>query len=427
MTGAPAPHAPAPHAEEPSSGLPARRAACEILYGILGEKRGFDEAAGQSETLAALEGGERAFARRLALTALRHAGEMEALIAARAERPPGIDVRILLYLGLAQLLWTEVPAHAAVDTAVRLAGESGLGAQKKFLNALLRRTARDKSGALDGLDPYLCNIPAWLRENWEADYGAETAREIALASLTEAPLDITLKAPGGEAAIWAERLGAALRESGTLRRPRAGGLTELPGYEDGSWWVQDEAAARPVRLLGDVAGRRVFDMCAAPGGKTMQLAAGGAAVTAVDRSKPRLGRLSENLDRTGLADMVNIVQADAAAWQPEEPADIVLLDAPCSATGTIRRHPDLLHLKGEGDVAKLAALQARLLDRAPDWLAPGGRLLYCTCSLQKAEGEAQVAAFLQRDAGRGFTLEREERLLPGEGGDGFYIALLRRA
>ncbi|MEI7610759.1 MAG: RsmB/NOP family class I SAM-dependent RNA methyltransferase, partial [Rhodospirillaceae bacterium] len=278
---------------------------------------------------------------------------------------------------------------------------------------------------------------------WSAAYGPDTARAIAEAHLHEAPLDLTLKNPA-ESALWAERLEAEVLATGSLRRAAGGAVAELPGFADGGWWVQDAAAALPATLFGDLAGRRVYDLCAAPGGKTAQLAALGAQVTAVDRSAPRLERLATNLARLGLA--AATVAADAALWQPEESADAILLDAPCSATGTIRRHPDIPHLKDRADVAKLAALQRRLLARAVALLKPGGTLVYTVCSLQPEEGEEQIAALLAAGApvsrrplvageagvpDAALTAAGDLRTLPCHlaalgGMDGFFVARLLR-
>jgi 16S rRNA (cytosine967-C5)-methyltransferase len=234
-------------------------------------------------------------------------------------------------------------------------------------------------------------MPGWLLARWEAAYGAQTARRIAEGSLAEPALDLTVR---GDATGWAQRLGGVVLPTGSVRLAARGRIEELAGFAQGAWWVQDAAAAIPARMLGEVAGRRVADLCAAPGGKTAQLASAGARVTAVDLSPARLARLRENLARVQLA--AATVEADIETWRPAEPFDAVLLDAPCSATGTIRRHPDLPHVKSEADVAAQAAQQAKLLDAAAAFVAPGGRLVYCTCSLEPEEGPAQAEAFLAR-------------------------------
>jgi 16S rRNA (cytosine967-C5)-methyltransferase len=249
---------------------------------------------------------------------------------------------------------------------------------------------------LEGADALALNVPAWMLARWTQAYGGDQARRIAAASLAEAPLDVTVKeAPE----TWAERLGGAVLPTQTVRLAAGGRIEELAGYAEGAWWVQDAAAALPARLLGDVAGKSVADLCAAPGGKTAQLAAAGANVTSVDMAGARLERLRSNLSRLHLD--AQLVEADAVTWKPGRTFDAVLLDAPCTATGTMRRHPDILRLKRADDVAALADIQTRLLDSASGLVAPGGTLLYCTCSLEPEEGARQIEAFLARD--RRFT------------------------
>lgn len=293
-----------------------------------------------------------------------------------------------LRLGAAQRLFLDTPAHAAVDTTVRLlrgpfAGFKGLA------NAVVRKV--DKVPA--GIDPGRENTPDWLWRSWSTAYGEDTATAITAAHATEPPLDISVVADPDR---WAETLDATLLPTHSLRRPVGGDPSTMPGFSDGAWWIQDAAAALPARILAPAAGEDVIDLCAAPGGKTAQLAAMGATVTAVDRSGARLERLRDNMDRLNFS--VTVVEADAAAWRPDKPARAVLLDAPCTATGTIRRHPDIAHIKTEKDVAKISAVQDRLLDAAVEMTAPGGRLVYATCSLQPEEGPDRIAAQLRRDA-----------------------------
>ncbi len=288
-----------------------------------------------------------------------------------------------------------MPDHAAVDCAVTLAGEDRRQAHKRgFVNALLRRMAREKGAILAEAeaDP-LIDLPDWLAARWQANYGGAVAVAMARANRLEPPLDLSAK---GDPAPLAAQLGARLLPTGSLRLESHAPIETLPGFAEGAWWVQDAAARLPALLLGDVAGLSVADLCAAPGGKTMQLAALGARVTAVDRSAPRMGQLARNLARTGLE--AQCVVADAAGWRGG-PFDAVLVDAPCSATGTIRRHPDVAWVKQEADIAKLALLQARLIDNAIALARPGGRIIYCTCSLEPEEGEAQIAAALARHGG----------------------------
>ena len=323
-----------------------------------------------------------------------------------------------------------------------LAGRLRPGGYKGLVNAVLRRLAREGQALAAGQDAARLNTPDWLWASWSAAYGAETTRAIAEAHLADPPLDLSVKR---DAEAWAERLGARVLPTGALRLPPGtGDVARLPGYDDGAWWVQDAAAALPARLLGEVAGRRVLDLCAAPGGKTAQLAAAGAEVTAVERSEARLGRLRDNLARLGLA--AATVTADAAEWRPPAPAEAVLLDAPCSATGTLRRHPDIAHLKGPEQLSALTALQDRLLAAALGMVAPGGLLVYAVCSLQPEEGPQRIAALLSGGAPAAripvepgeldgleelVTPEGDLRTLPCQlaeagGMDGFYTCRLRR-
>jgi 16S rRNA (cytosine967-C5)-methyltransferase len=289
-------------------------------------------------------------------------------------------------------------------------------------------------------DPARLNTPQWLWESWVASYGEETARAIAAAHLIEAPLDLT---PRSDADFWAGRLEAEKLPTGTLRRRTGGAISELPGYAEGAWWVQDAAATLPVRLFGDVAGKRVADLCAAPGGKTLQLCAGGALVTAVDISARRIGRLNDNLARAGMT--AELVTADAGKWTPAEKFDAILLDAPCSGTGTLRRHPDIAWLKDNDDVSRLTLTQDRLLVHALELLKPGGTLVYAVCSLEEDEGPARIEGLLSHDArvtrvpvepselpslADAITSAGDIRTLPSmwteRGGlDGFYISRLR--
>ncbi len=392
----------------------ARSAACDLLDAVLRRRLTLDQALSDHPGFAALDGRDRGFARTLVATTLRRLGQIDALIDFSLDRPlprKAQAVHDLLRIGACQLLFLDTPPHAAVTTMVDLAQARGHGPHKKLVNAVLRRFAREGRAIVDAQDAARLNTPDWLWESWSEAYGEATCRHIAEAHLSEPPLDMTLKADTAkDSKLWAEKLGARVLPTGSLRREAGGMITDLPGFKDGAWWVQDAAAALPVALLGDVRGKRVTDLCAAPGGKTAQLAARGARVTAVDRSEKRLDRLRENLDRLGLE--AERVCADAVEWRPAARADAVLVDAPCSATGTIRRHPDVSRLKTPGDVAKLTRVQDQLLTAAIGMVRPGGVVVYCSCSLQPEEGPDRIAALL--DTGAPVT---REPVKPGDVGN----------
>jgi 16S rRNA (cytosine967-C5)-methyltransferase len=348
--------------------------AYDLLSAVLDRRRPLDEAL---DAASANEPRDRAAAHRLAAAVLRRLGSLDAIIEPFLTRAPPDGVRHILRLGAAGLLLLDTPAHAAVGTAVDLARARKLAPFAGLVNAVLRRVADAGPAALEALDGPRLDTPAWLWATWGDD-----ARVIAEAHTREAPLDLTLP-PGAEPPP-----GAVLLPTGSVRLPAGTRVTELPGYEEGRFWVQDAAAALPARLLAPQPGERVADLCAAPGGKTAQLAAMGAQVTAVERDSHRLRRLHDNLARLQLE--VEVVQADAATWVPEQLFDAVLLDAPCSATGTIRRHPDAMRLKRARDLVELTAGQDRLLANAAAILKPGGRLIYAVCSLQPEEGAARL-------------------------------------
>ena len=419
-----------------------RRIALDVLVACLDKGQPLDDALGRHPGFPALDPRDRAFVRLLLATTLRRLGEIDTVLGAMIERPlEGANAvgRQILRLGTAQLLFLGTPAHAAVDTSVELA-QSRLPHLKGLTNAVLRRVAREGVAMLGDRDPARLNTPQWLWDSWTASYGEETTRAIAAAHLIEAPLDLT---PRSDADFWAGRLEAEKLPTGTLRRRAGGAITELPGYAEGAWWVQDAAATLPVRLLGDVANQRVADLCAAPGGKTLQLCAAGALVTAVDISARRIGRLSDNLVRAGMT--AELVTADAGKWTPADTFDAILLDAPCSGTGTLRRHPDIAWLKDDEDVSRLTLTQDRLLVHALELLKPGGTLVYAVCSLEEDEGPARVGALLAREPrvkrvpvepaelpglAEAITPAGDIRTLPSmwpeRGGlDGFYVARLR--
>jgi len=376
-------------------GLAARRVAVEIIEGVLRRGRPLDEQLESHPGLAALADRDRALARRLIATVLRRLGTLRHLLSLFLDRggPPAKAPRAdtALLIGAAQILWLEVPDHASVDLAVRIAQADNHARHfAGLINAVLRRVIKEGPQRLSEIDSADFDTPAWLMQRWMHAYGAETARAIARANGQEPALDLTVKS---DAAAWAERLGGTVLPTGTVRVVTQGRISLQPGFAEGEWWVQDAAAALPARLFGDLRGRRAADLCAAPGGKTMQLAHAGALVTAVDRSEARLVRLRENLTRVGL--QAETIAADATEWNAE-PLDAVLLDAPCSSTGTIRRHPDIPWIKRADDLTALTSLQQRLLDRAAALVKPGGTLIYCVCSLEPEEGIDQVAALLQR-------------------------------
>ncbi len=396
-------------------GLALRELAVDLLDAVLSDGRPFDEAWAailKKSAYQTLEPRDRAMARSIAANALRYARPLEEVLANFIDKPlPAKQSRVfaILLSTAAQLLLLKTPPHAAINLAVEQTQKSKKSAHlSKFVNAVLRRVSERGAELLAGLDLVRAAYPDWMWQRWEKAYGGKTTRAIAVACLNEAALDISLK-DSADRARWANDIGADQLATGSLRYDKGGRTDELPGFSEGAWWVQDAAAALPARLLGDIAGKTVADICAAPGGKTAQLAAAGATVTAVDISAGRLKRVQENLERLGLS--AELVEADAAEWQPAGTFDAILLDAPCSATGTIRRHPDILHLKQPSDIVALAELQKRVLDHVAKFVAPGGTIVYCTCSLEPEEGDAQIDAFLQANP----EFERAP-IAPGEAG-----------
>lgn len=380
-------------------GLPARRAAADLLDAVLQKQQALDDVLGRVRNGAMfdLPVRDRALARAIVGSSLRRKGQIDRVLQTFLDR--GLPAKAgtlypILLSGAAQILFMNVPPHAAIDLAVRLAQwDPRAKRYDKLVNAVLRRVSEKGAAIADALDPARVNTPDWLWERWVRTWGEDRTGAIAEAQLIEPPLDLTVKSNPD---VWAEKLGGRVLPTGSVRLIPRGRIEDLPGFAEGAWWVQDAAASIPAQLLHDIDGKRVADLCAAPGGKTAQLVAKGAAVTAVDLSKTRVARLEENLSRLGLA--AETVVADASQWQPDAPFDAVLLDAPCSSTGTIRRHPDVPYLKSDKDIAELAALQTRLLDNAVRLLKPGGTLVYSTCSLEPEEGEAQIAALMARNA-----------------------------
>jgi len=403
-------------------GLAARRAALKLLDAVLRRGETLDQAAAAA-TAGLATTSDQALARAIAGEALRWLTDLDALIdsATRLRLAEDAKARTVLRIMLAQWLRLDTPPHAVVATGLPLLAGGPRRLAHGVFGALVRRPA--------GLPP-VPTLPARVTQRW-----GERAPAVAAGLAVPPPLDLTLRDPSATEQ-WVETLGGVSLAAGHVRLPRGTMVGDLAGYAEGAWWVQDLAASLPARLLGPGEGRRVLDLCAAPGGKTLQLAAAGWRVTALDINGRRLDRLRENLARTGLA--AEVVVADALAWEPGEPFDAVLLDAPCTATGTARRHPDVLHRIGERQIAEMAELQARLLDRAVAWVKPGGRLVYAVCSLEREEGEEQVRRIAavsdpiradELPPGLSPTPEGWVRtdpgMLAGQGGlDGFFIARL---
>lgn len=432
-------------------GLAARVLAVEAVQAVLVNGRALDDAESRAETriAGAISPRDRAFARVIVASVLRRTGEIDAVIGAFLERPLSAasgNLRSIMRCAAAQVLMLETPAHAAINAAVEQCRQDP--AARRFdglANAVLRRVASEGPSILARQDGTRLNIPDWLWTRWVKHYGEADARRIAAASLREAALDLSVKS---DAAGWAARLDGIVLPTGSVRCAAKGRIEALPGFAEGAWWVQDAAAALPAKLFGDVAGLEIADLCAAPGGKTVELAAMGAKVTAVDVSADRLGRVRQNLNRLGLE--ADVVTADASTWMPAREFDGVIVDVPCTATGTIRRHPDILRLKRPEDLPKLAETQARLLRSALRLVKPGGLVIYCSCSLEPEEGVEQVGRFLAGTTaavrvpieaheiggeadwvttrGELRTLPYHLQLAPPElsGLDGFFAARLRR-
>ncbi|MCR9087915.1 MAG: methyltransferase domain-containing protein [Rhodobacteraceae bacterium] len=424
-------------------GLAARRLALDLLHDVLEHRRMLSDALEmRADQVAALAPSDRARAQRLTTETLRHLHRADACLRPMLQRPPAATTKLILRLATVELCQTGGEAHGVVNSAVTLARRDPRAArQAKLVNAVLRRVADEGPDRWAKLTAP-ARLPAWLRGRAQSAYGARVTAAIEAAHDRGAPVDLTPK--DGDAAALAAAVGGRALPTGSVRLGDGpGAVSTLPGYAEGAWWVQDAAAALPARALAAQQGERVLDLCAAPGGKTLQLAAAGAQVTALDISDRRLERLSANLARTGLA--AEIVAADALSYAAA-PFDAVLLDAPCTATGTIRRHPDLPYLRRKDDLSALVALQAELLDRAVGLLRPGGRLVFCTCSLLAEEGERQAEAALARhsnltpdpvaldlpgteaDWRSGSGLRLRPDLWPETGGmDGFFIAAFRAA
>lgn len=368
----------------------ARLVAAHAIVKVLTKQMPLETALAGQATHGLLSGRDRAFARLIAATTFRRLGQIDgALKPFIKQTPPGI-VHAMLRTGVAQMLYLDTPPHAAVgETVATLKQSAHTRGFAGMANAILRRIS-EQGGALSARIAPQENVPRWLRKSWERDYGKSAMRKMARTLLFDPSLDISVKS---DPELWAEKLGGKVLPTGTIRLPKIGDVTALAGFDAGAWWAQDLASSLPVKLMGDVRGKRVLDMCAAPGGKTLQLAAAGAHVTALDRSASRLERVTENLARVQLE--AEIIAVDALDYAPEQADfDIILLDAPCTATGTYRRHPDVLYNKQPKDIAALTRIQDALLEKATSLLAPDGLLVYCTCSLQSEEGEDRMTRLL---------------------------------
>lgn len=423
-------------------GIPARAAALTVLSEVLRRRHPLDAVLEETLATADLSPRDAGFARAIASETLRRFGQLEALLREFVPKPPpphraGPAIEILL-MGMCELLFLNVAAHAAVDAANRLAQADNKAVHfKPLINAVLRRVTREGAEKLRAQDGPRTNTPDWLWPRWCAAYGEDTARAIADAHMKPAPLDLMLKSE-------VEIPDAQKLPGGVLRLMEGTRVDELPGFAEGAWWVQDFAATLPVRLFGDVRGQCAIDLCAAPGGKAAQLAAAGAKVIAVEREHDRIARLKENFARLKLE--AEIVEADLRDYTPPTPAPFVLFDAPCSATGTIRRHPELPWIKSASDVMLQAQAAAELLDAAAEMVAQNGLLVFAVCSLESEEGVEQIEDFLARETrfhrapikaeelfgmNELITERGDLRTLPchfaEQGGmDGFYAARLRR-
>lgn len=414
-------------------GLAARRAALRLLDAVLRRGEALETAL-HAATQGLKRGSDKGLAHAIAADTLRWLPDLDALIDSVTEQiiPPDAKSRMVLRLALTQILCLETPHHAAVSTALPLVD----GGPRKLVHGVLGSLIRAEASL-----PEVPTLLADVAERWSGQWGEEARHAAARALARRAPIDLTL-ADASETAHFVDMLGGVSLMPGHVRLPHDVSVPDMPGYDEGRWWVQDLAASLPARLAGQGEGRTAYDLCAAPGGKTMQLAAQGWRVTALDKSAKRLERLAANLKRSSLS--AEVAQGDALLWEPETPADLILLDAPCSATGIFRRHPDVLHRAGQRQIAEMAEVQAAMLDRATAWVKPGGTLIYATCSLERAEGEDQVAAFLVRHPAFAIDPVRAEELpasmlptqegfirtLPGMleeqgGADGFFVARLR--
>jgi 16S rRNA (cytosine967-C5)-methyltransferase len=433
-------------------GLDVRIAASKIIAAVIDKKTPLDgmlDAGHGNPAYRALSEADRSLLRAILNTTLRHLPRIEKSLSMMLDKPLPEGARALQHVlttAAAQILYLAIPSHAAVDLAVEQAHRDPRNRRfAKLVNALLRRMVRERDEILAASEA-ISPVPGWFYARLVKSYGEAEARRIAEAQLTPAPIDLTVKA---DAQAWAERLNARLLPTGSLRLAAFdGGIPAVDGFEDGAWWVQDAAASIPAQLFGPILGKRIADLCAAPGGKTAQLCALGAEVIAVEMSGNRAVRLTENLSRLNL--QAQIVQSNLFDYTPEELLDGVLLDAPCSSTGTTRRHPDVLWTKDAKDIEKLAELQGRMLRHALTLVKPGGLVVFSNCSLDPLEGEQLVAQLLRDDASvKRVPIRREDwpgledainplgefrttpaMILPSEGHaggmDGFFACVLQR-
>ncbi|WP_332303771.1 RsmB/NOP family class I SAM-dependent RNA methyltransferase [Rhizobium sp. GR12] len=434
-----------PSSFQDKPGLAARVAATRILAAVLEKKTSLDgmlDSENGNAVYRALSLADRALVRAIVNSALRHLPRIEAALSMLLDGPLPQGARSLhhvLVIGAAQMLYLDVPDHSAVDLAVEQAHRDPRNKRfVKLVNAVLRRLGREKA-EIEKAIADVPVLPGWFHDRLVSAYGDEVAQRISEAQLTPASIDLTVKA---DPALWAEKLGGTVLPNGSVRLGEfEGQIPSLEGFAEGAWWVQDLAASIPVKLMGNISGKRVADLCAAPGGKTAQLAHAGAKVTALDQSGNRLRRLRENLDRLGLR--AETVEANMLKYQPEQLFDAVLLDAPCSSTGTLRKHPDVCWTKDENDIAKLAALQGQMLRHALTLVGVGGIVVFSNCSLDPSEGEEMIAQVLtenptfERVAVRkedwpgmeaAVTAEGDLRTTPDMFGgvDGFFSSVLRK-
>jgi 16S rRNA (cytosine967-C5)-methyltransferase len=434
-----------PSSFQDKPGLAARVAATRILAAVLEKKTSLDgmlDSENGNPVYRALSLADRALVRAIVNSALRHLPRIEAALSMLLDGPLPQGARSLhhvLVVGAAQVLHLDVPDHSAVDLAVEQAHRDPRNRRfAKLVNAVLRRLGREKAEIEKAIEDVPV-LPDWFYARLVSAYGDEVAKRISEAQLTPSSIDLTVK---NDPAVWAEKLGGTVLPNGSVRLGEfEGQIPSLEGFAEGAWWVQDLAASMPVKLMGDISGKRVADLCAAPGGKTAQLALAGAKVTALDQSGNRLRRLRENLDRLGLD--AETVEANMLKYQPEQLFDAVLLDAPCSSTGTLRKHPDVCWTKDENDIAKLATLQGQMLRHALTLVGAGGIVVFSNCSLDPSEGEAMIAQVLaenpdfervavRKDDWPGMeaavTAEGDLRTTPDMFGgiDGFFSSVLRK-